>query len=175
MNNKIKLKIFGTVLAIILTFIVHNLYTNFPCFITSVIAPVNESIHEHMKVLFTSILFAGICQKIIVIIKKLNIKNVCISNFTAAITSIPIFLIMFLPIYLNIGENFVITIIIMIIAIIISEYISYKIMNLKDLKMENKTIILAILTFIIFGILTYYPPKLNYFKDPLDNNYGIKK
>ena len=171
--NKIKLKILGTIIAFILTFILHNLYTNIPNIITSIITPVNESIWEHMKLLFTSILISGVIQKLIVKYKKLDINNVCISNFTGAITSIIIFLIVYLPIYNLIGKDFTITIIIMLLSIIIAEYISYLIMNKKDLKMENHAIIFTIIVYITFFILTIYPPHNNLFIDPTNNTYGI--
>lgn len=175
MNKYIKLKIIGITVAFILAFPIHFLYDKFPNIITSIIAPVNESIAEHMKILFTSILLAGVIQKLIVIKKNLKINNVCISNFIAAISSIPIFLIMFLPIYKLIGENLPITIIIMLIAIIISELISLYIMTKKDLKLENKAIIFTIIVYIIFYILTVHPPNNYYFIDPIDNTIGIKK
>lgn len=171
--NKIKLKILGTIIAFVLTFILHNLYTNIPNIITSIIAPVNESIWEHMKLLFTSILISGVIQKLIVKYKKLDINNVCISNFTGAITSIIIFLIVYLPIYNLIGKDFTITIIIMLLSIIIAEYISYLIMNKKDLKMENHAILFVIIVYIIFFILTIYPPRNSLFIDPTNNKYGI--
>ena len=171
--NKIKLKILGTIIAFILTFILHNLYTNIPNIITSIIVPVNESIWEHMKLLFTSILISGVIQKLIVKYKKLDINNVCISNFTGAITSIIIFLIVYLPIYNLIGKDFTITIIIMLLSIIIAEYISYLIMNKKDLKMENHAILFVIIVYIIFFILTIYPPRNSLFIDPTNNKYGI--
>lgn len=174
MNKKIKLKIFGLVLAFLLCFPLHFLYEKIPSFVTSIISPVNESLFEHMKILFTSILLSGIIQKIITIKLKLNINNICFSNYCAAISSIIIFLIIFLPIYLIIGENFIITIVIMFIAILFAQIISYKVINLKDLKLENITIILAISTYIIFALLTYFPPKLNFFKDTINNFYGIK-
>ena len=173
--NKIKnLKIFGTIIAFILCFPLHFLYEKFPNFITSIITPVNESVWEHMKILFGAILISGIIQKIIVKVKKLDIKNVCISNYLAAILSIPIFLIMFLPVYSLIGKNLPITIIIMFISIIIAELISYYIMKRNDLKLENVAILFTILTYIVFGILTYYPPENKLFIDPLSNTYGIK-
>ena len=175
MNKIKKLKIFAALLAFILCFPLHFLYDKFPCFITSIIAPVNESIAEHMKLLFGSIIISGIIQKIIVIIKKLDIKNVCISNFTAAVLSIPIFLIMFLPVYSLIGKNLPITIVIMFIAIIISEIISYYIMKRSDLKLENIAIVFVLITYIVFGLFTYFPPHNKLFIDPLDNTYGIKK
>lgn len=175
MNKIKKLKILGIVIAFLLTFPLHFLYDKLPCFITSIIAPVNESIWEHMKILFGSILISGVVQKIIVRTKKLNINNVCISNFTAALCSIPIFLIMFLPVYNAIGENLVVTIIIMFLVIIISEIISYFIMKKEDLKLENMAIVFTIVVYIIFGLLTYFTPQQELFLDPTNLIYGIKK
>ncbi len=173
MKTKIKLKILCVVIAFLLCFPLHFIYEKVPFFITSIIAPVNESIFEHMKMLFTSIILAGVIQKIIVKVKKLDINNVCFSNFIAATLSIPIFLSMFIPIYLYLGENLPITIFIMLLAIIMAEYISYLIMNMKDLKMENITIIFTIIVYLIFGVLTYNPPINELFRDPITNRYSI--
>ena len=168
-----KLKLIGLIIAFILPFPLHFLYDAWPNFLTSIFAPVNESIFEHMKLLFTSILIAGIAQKLLVKAKKLDINNICFSNFLAAISSIPIFLVMFLPYYYLVGESLIITIIIMFIAIFIGELISYKIMQLPKLKMENFTILLAIITYIIFTIFTYHPLENAFFIDPLTKTYGI--
>lgn len=174
MNKKI-LKIISTIIAFALCFPLHFLYDKFPNFITSIFSPVNESIWEHMKILFTSILLTGVMQKIYVSAKKLKYNNICLSNFIGALLSIPIFLVMFLPIYHFIGENMPITIIIMFITISISEFISYLIMNKPEHKLENDTIFFTIGIYIIFIILTYYPPQLGIFKDPTNNSYGIIK
>lgn len=154
---KKKIIIITTLLAFLLCFPFHFVYDKFPNFLTSVFFPTNESIWEHMKLLFGSLIISGIIEKIILIKLKEDTTNICFSNFISAISSIPIFLIIFLPIYNTIGENFKITILIMLITIIISKYISYKISNKKDLHFENKTIILVIITYILFEILTYYP------------------
>lgn len=173
--NKKKLKIISTIIAFILCFPLHFLYDTFPNFITSIFSPVNESIWEHMKILFTSILFTGVLQKIYVTTKHLNYNNICLSNFTAALLSIPIFLSIFLPIYNIIGENMIVTIIIMLITITIVEYISYKIMNKREHKLEKDTVIFAIITYIIFTVLTYYPLNINIFIDPKTNAIGVYK
>ena len=173
--NKKHLKIFGTILAFCLCFPLHFIYNKFPNFLTSIFTPVNESIWEHMKILFGSIILSGVIQKIIVILKKENINNMCFSNFIAALTSIPIFLIIFLPIYFIIGENLIVNIILMLITIIIGEFIAYKITDIKNLKLENVTILLVIIVYTIFGILTYYPPN-NYLFFELDPSVcGIQK
>lgn len=173
MNKKI-LKIIGVIIAFILCFPFHFLYDKFPCFLTSIFAPVNESIWEHMKLLFGSIIVSGIIQKLIIIYRKGKVNNICFSNFIGALLSIPIFLILFLPIYFIIGENFILTISIMLLTIILSEIISYKIMNQKDFNMENKTIIFVIIIYSIFTLLTYFPLKNVLFIDPTNNTYGIR-
>ena len=40
--------------------------------------------------------------------------------------------------------------------------------------MENLAIIFVIITYILFGILTYNPIKMELFKDPVKMDYGIK-
>lgn len=168
------LKLIGIVLAFLFCFPLHFLYNKIPCFITSIVSPVNESIWEHMKILFGSILLSGVIQKIIVKIKNLSYKNVCISNFIASISSIFIFLILYIPIYFSIGEILPLTIVIMLITIIIAEIISFYVTKyVKDLNMENFAILLVIIIYTLFGILTYNPIKIELFKDPIKMNYGI--
>lgn len=173
--NKIKLKIIGLILAFLFCFPLHFLYDKFPCFFTSIFAPVNESIWEHMKIIFGSIILSGIIQKIIVIVKKEKINNICFSTFISAILAIPIYLILFLPFYYLIGHNMIITLILLFITLMIAEYISYKITEKKECKLENGTIFFVIITYCIFAILTYYPLKNSLFIDPTTETYGITK
>lgn len=172
MNLKI-LKILGAIIAFLIAFPLHFLYDKFPNFLTSIIAPVNESIFEHMKIIFGSILFSGVIQKILVIKNDLKYNNICISNVISGLLSIFIFLAIFLPIYNIIGENFIVTIIIMFITFIISQIITIYIINKKDMKLENIAIILTILVYVIFGILTYLPINNTLFIDPITKQLGI--
>ena len=154
---KKKLMILTTIIAFLLCFPFHFVYDKFPNFITSIFFPINESIWEHMKLLFNSIIVSGIIEKFILSKQKEDTTNICFSNFIGAIISIPLFLVLFLPIYNSIGENFKITILIMLITIIISKFIVYKLSNNNDFNMENKVKILIVITYILFGILTYNP------------------
>lgn len=173
--SKQKLKIWGAIFAFALCFPLHFLYEKFPNFITSIFAPVNESIWEHMKIIFGSILLSGVIQKIIVLTKKEPINNICFSNFIAALTAIPIYLIMYLPLFYIIGESMFLAISIMLITIVISQVISYKIINKDNLKLEKLTIIFTIIIYLIFTILTYNPIKSDLFIDPKNGKYGINK
>lgn len=86
-----KLKILSIIITFLFCFPLHFLYNKFPSFITSIISPVNESIWEHMKILFGSILLSGVFQKIIIKIKHLNYKNIYLSTIISSLSSIPIF------------------------------------------------------------------------------------
>ena len=163
--SKKLIKLIGIVIAFVICFPFHSIYEKFPSFLTSILFPVNESIWEHMKILFGSIIFSGVIQKIVMTLFKEDIINICFSNFIGALCSIPIFLIMFLPVYYFFGENFPLTIFLMLVTIIISEVISYFIMIKNDFKMENKTILFVILVYILFGVLTYYPLDFDLFVD----------
>lgn len=145
-----KLKIIGLSLAFIISLFIHKLYNLIPNFIISIIAPSNNNITEYLKVLFSGVMFSGVIQKIIIIIFKLYFKNNCFSNFIGATASIVIFLILYLPTYFIVGHNYTIKIIFTILSIIIAEIISYIIMNKKDYKLENKTILFVIFTYIVF-------------------------
>lgn len=168
-----KLAVLGTILAFLLSFPLHFLYSKFPCFITSIIAPVNESIWEHMKILFGGIIIAGIIQKLILYYKKLDANNVIFANLSAAVLSIPLFLMIYLPVYYSIGEHLTLTIILMLIAIAVSEVIAFLIMKQRNLKLETVSIILIIIIYIAFTLLTYYTPQQSLFLDPVKIKYGI--
>ena len=174
--NLLKIKIISLINIFILSFICHFMYEKFPNFLFSIIFPVNESIWEHMKILFTSVMLSSILE--IILLKKNNISanNYIFSLFVEGIMSIIIFLVIFLPVYGIIGENFVVTILIMLITYIISSFISYKIMIANNYPSLNKiSIFLIILVYIIFAILTFYPIHTPLFYDTLNNYYGIKK
>lgn len=158
-----------------LSFLTHFLYDLFPNTLFSIFFPVNESIWEHMKLLFGSIIITGVIQKIYLIIKKEEIKNICFSNFIGACLSIPIYLIIFLPLYSIIGESMALAISVMLISIILAEYISYKLTFAKDFKLEKLTILFVIITYVLFTLLSYYPIKNNLFIDKKTSSYGITK
>lgn len=153
-----KLKIIGLIITIGLSFFLHDLYSNFPSLLTRIIAPINESIWEHMKIIFTSFVISSIIQKIIVKTKKLEFNNICFSNIISGLLTIIIFLVIFLPIYLIFGENIIVTITIMILTESLGQFISYKIIRKKDLKLENISILITFITYLIFLYLSYYPP-----------------
>ena len=169
-----KTRIISTIGIFLLCFLFHFMYDWFPCYFTTIFFPVNESIWEHMKLLFSAVVFYGIIDYMILEKFKIKYNNFFTNLFVTGITIIPIYLIMFLPIYYKIGENMIITIGIMLLAIIISQVISYYILKRRDYdKLNIISLILIILSYIIFAYLTYYPIKNELFFDIKEEKYGL--
>jgi hypothetical protein len=173
MNLK-KIKIISVIGTFMLCFLTHFLYDIFPNSLFSIFFPVNESIWEHMKMLFTSILIFGIIEYFLLNKFKIKVNNYLFSLFLKAFLSIPIYLVMFLPFYYKFGEKMIVIFIMMIITFIIIEIISIKILEFKQIKYLNIiSIILIIISYIIFGYLTYHPFKTHLFLDTENEKYGI--
>ncbi len=174
MNLK-KIKIIGTLTIFVLAFIYHFLYEWFPNPIFSILFPVNESIWEHMKLLYTGILSWGLIEIILLKKNKINYNNYPYQLFLTSFTSIIVYLILYLPIYNLIGEKLIISISLLFIVILLEQILSYYLLKQKketDI-LDKISIILIILFYMILLNLTYDPPKNYIFYDPVENKYGI--
>jgi hypothetical protein len=68
-----KTRIISTIGIFLLCFLFHFLYHLLPNSISAIFFPVNESIWEHMKLLFSAVVFYGIIDYII--LQKFKIKE----------------------------------------------------------------------------------------------------
>lgn len=158
----------------LLCFIIHFAYTVFPNPISAIFFPVNESIWEHMKMLYTAIIFYGLIDYFIMKKFNINFNNFFLNLFVSSFASIPIFLILYLPFYFKIGAKMFLNISILFIAIMISQIISFYILKRNDIKNSNIiSILLIIISFIAFGYLTYKPLKCELFFDVVEEKYGL--
>ena len=149
---------------------VHFLYDIYPSFITSIIAPVNESIFEHIKMLFTASIASSIITDIIL---KRKISSFFI--FNKALLSIIILLLLYLPCYYFFGEHLLLTFIILFLTLIFSEIISLNIIKTNFPFKNLIGIILISSAYIVFAYLTYHPLPTFLFYDPVTKGFGIKK
>lgn len=169
-----KIIIINSILTFGLCFLTHFSYNWFPNPIFSIILPVNESIWEHMKMIFTTILLYGIIEYFILKKFKFAYNNFLLSVFLKSIIAIPIYLAIYLPIYYTFGEYMIITFILLFITILFVNYIVIKIMLEKEIKYQKTISIIGIITvYIIMGILTYNPPHYDLFFDTEEEKYGI--
>ena len=172
-----KAQIIVTIISIILGTLLHFLYewTGENIIIASFSA-VNESVWEHLKLVFFPMLMAGIIEYFFVNkIANNYIEAKCIGIFSA----ICFVVVTFFTYTGIVGTNFfILDILIFIISIIIGEYIAYKLMKRKN-ESNQKTrllsIIILVFLLICFVVCTYLTPRVNLFRDPVTGNYGIQK
>ena len=106
-----KFVIINTIVTFIMGFIVHGLYNWFPSFLTSIF-PINESLYEHVKLIYMSPILSTIIVNIFFRIKKNKINNIWYGLFMSTIFNILLFYIIYLPIYFLLGNNLIVTLII---------------------------------------------------------------
>lgn len=170
-----KIKLLGSFLVFGLCFGFHFLYDFTPNFFTSIIAPVNESIWEHMKLIYSSFVIYGILE-FVLFKNKVSINNFLLQLFVVPIIGIITYLIIYLPLYNIFGENMVISIGLLFVVIVLEEIISYFMLRANKIRYQRSIGIMGIiLGYIIFGLLTYNPIENDLFIDRQTSTYGIKK
>lgn len=137
------------------------------------ICPVNESIWEHLKLLFYPVLILSIVELILVRTKS----NFIISRSLGLLTGLLSIIVLYFTYSGIIGENYTfVDITIYVVSIFITFGVSGMI---KDSRISRSTImsilcIIIIIAFIVlFSIFTYKPPHIDLFKDKNTNSYSI--
>lgn len=170
-----KIKIINVVFLFLLSFLWHFVYDWFPNNIFALFFPVNESIWEHMKIIYYCLFMGSILE--FVLCKKNNIKinNFYIEAMVKSILVVIFYLIIFVPFYLWLGESMLISISLMLITYIFMEYIGYKILTGEEMNINILPVIIIVLGCIMFVILTFYPLHNFLFFDEVKFGYGILK
>lgn len=127
--------------------------------------PINESIWEHMKLLFFPMLIYSL-----IMVLKFHRKYPCITSalsfgIVVGTLLIPLFYYAYTFI---LGRNiFILDIITFILSIIIAFWLSYKLT--LSCRLESFTSLLCMLVcilFVCFLVFTYHPPDTTIFQDP---------
>ena len=175
-KNKIIINVIAAIFIFLIGFIVHGIFEWISFKLLAIFFPVNESIFEHIKMIFTSYIIYIIIKKII--LKKLNIKenNFLFKELITTIFEIIIFLSAFLPLFYTHNENIMITLLVYFITIVISMIFNYFITFKNNYKILNiLSFIVIIIIYIIFGHLTFKTPINDFFLDSTNNSYGLNK
>jgi len=175
-NNRSVLvyELVGTVFIIILGSMLHftfELSGNNPAL--GVFSAVNESVWEHLKLVFWPALLFMIVEYSPLKKKADNFALAKTAGTYLAIALIPIVFYSYTAIT---GKSiFVIDISTFVIAVIIGQATSYKLLTHKKLpeSFERISLALLILLGIAFLLFTFYPPQLPIFRDPNTGKYGI--
>lgn len=170
-----KIKIINVVFLFLLSFLWHFMYDWFPNNIFALVFPVNESIWEHMKIIYYCLLLGSVLE--FYLCKKNNIKinNFYIEAMVKSLLGVIFYLIIFIPLYLWLGESMIISIGLMLVTYVFMEYIGYKILVSEELNINILPVIIIVLGCIMFVILTFYPLHNFLFFDEVKFGYGILK
>lgn len=170
-----KIKIINVVFLFLLSFLWHFMYNWFPNNIFALVFPVNESIWEHMKIIYYCLLLGSVLE--FYLCKKNNIKinNFYIEAMVKSLLGVIFYLIIFIPLYLWLGESMIISIGLMLVTYIFMEFIGYKILVGEELNINILPVIIIVLGCIMFVILTFYPLHNFLFFDEVKFGYGILK
>lgn len=165
-------QIFSVIFTFILGSLLHFTYAlsgNNP--VVAIFSSINESVLEHLKLLFFPMLLTIIIGYFF--IEKDATNFLC--SKTIGILTAMVFIVIFFYTYTGIlGKNIpAIDIGSFFIATILGEFLSY-VLIVNKFKCNN---VIAIITLIVifscFIIFTYFTPNIGLFKDPVTGQYGI--
>ena len=173
--NKKKIRnfqIFSIIFTFILGSLLHFTYTlsgNNP--VVAIFSSINESVWEHLKLLFFPMLLTTIIGCFYIGKEEPNF----LCSKTIGILVSMVFMVIFFYTYTGIlGKNIpAIDIASFFIATIVGEFVSY-VLIVNKFKCNNViAIITLILIFTCFIIFTYFTPNIGIFKDPVTGRYGF--
>ena len=162
----------SSIIIFCLCFPAHFLFDIIDNDIIAAIFPTNESIFQHMKMVFSCFFFFYII--LFVLRRKFDFQNIFLTNLVSSVTSITIFLIIYLPVYLRFGENMIFTFILLFTTILLGQMVGSIFLKKEDYRVINTiSIILIAIIFIINGYLTYQPIENMLFWDSQHETYEI--
>lgn len=160
--------------SIVIGTLLHFLYqwTGENCVIAAFSA-VNESVWEHLKMLFFPMLLFGIGEYFFV---KDTVNNYLEAKVIGIFTAISFTVVTFYTYTGMFGTHFLfLDILLFIASILLGEWVAYYFF----FREEESTRLSKVLSFVILGFLlfnfifaTYFPPEVNFFKDPETGEFG---
>jgi len=137
------------------------------------IAPVNESVWEHLKLVFWPLVFFSIIEYFSL---KSDVNNFVLSKITAIVIAELTILITFYSYTAILGiEILLVDVLSFIIGVILGYLVSYRLLKFKALPNWSTVIsfVAIVLLGIVFVVFTYFPPEIPLFEDPETGLYGI--
>ena len=170
-----KFIIYNIILTFLMGFLVHGMYNWFPSPLTTIF-PVNESLYEHIKLIFLSPLFSSLILYFWFKRKGLIINNLLFGLLVSTIFNIILFYLIYLPLYNTFGPVMWMTLLLYFITIIASQYLNYLIICMdNNRKLNIISLIMLIIIMYILVYFTYHPIKIDFFLDSENLYYGIKQ
>lgn len=166
----------GIISIITLGFLLHYIYSfTGNSKIVGLFAPVNESVWEHLKLGYWSVVLFSVAEYLQI---KNSANNYYLAKLIGVLTLEITILLIFYGYTCIIGKNiFLMDIFSYILGVIVCQYLTYNLFQLKLFsKLFNRISLAAFIAIgILFGVTTYYPPHASIFMDNSTKTYGISK
>ncbi len=134
---------------------------------------VNESVWEHIKIFCAGYVIFAFLELLCV---KVPFRKFVVAK-TAGLYLMSLFIIAYYYSYTFFTQRHIVAVdlILSFVAVVLAQFVSYN-MTVKDINTENFfdiSVMLIMLFFIMFFSFTVFPPKLELFRDPNTNTYGV--
>jgi len=160
----------SSIIIFMLTVVVHFAYDLFKFNVMAVFFPTNESIFQHMKMIYTSFIIFYLGLNIIK--RRYGYNNILLTSLISVSSTIIFFLVIYLPVRFRFGEVMIFTFILLFISIMIGQIISYSFLEKENYKGLNIiSLMVIILLYIMFSYLTFYPIHSDIFWDSEHETY----
>lgn len=171
MNNTKRFYILSFIATIILGSLLHLAFdASNRNVIVGLVSPVNESVWEHFKlILLPSTLFTIL----FILTKRDKLNNsIFILGFSTIIASVFVFVFHYLYEYMGFDSSLIFDLLLYIVSIGIV-FASIYIFKDKEYIANTNTlgIVFVFLIYMLFFTYTFYPPKLEVFRDSITNTY----
>lgn len=177
MKNKVLvLEVIGFVFLIVIGSLIHFAYEwSNNSIIIGVFSPVNESVWEHLKLGFTSLMIFSFIEYFFIVHQT---NNFIIAKASGLLILQGFILIFYYSIHLLFKkEILILDILSYVIGCLLCQIVSYKILSKS--KLNNSIKYISIFFILLHGLLiivfTFNPPKLPMFMDNNTGEYGIYK
>lgn len=171
LKTLLKFEIFSLIFSLVVGTLLHFTFewSNYQA-IVGAFSPVNESVWEHLKLVFYPILLTSLIGYFYF---KRDFPNYLYAKTVGLIVALLFITIFFYTYSGIIGTNFAILDIgSFFVAIFLAEFVAYK--KLFFTLSSHTSICFVILGVLLFSFIffTYLPPHINYFRDPVTGSYG---
>lgn len=176
MNTLKRWRLTGIIIITILGFVLHYLFSwTDGSKIVGLFVPVNESVWEHLKLGYWSLVLFSIIEYLPI---KNNVRNYYLAK-TLGVLSLEMTIVIIFYGYTFIAHKQILLIDILayILGVIACQYLTYKVFRCEPFSVLMNSISLAmfISLAVLFGVMTYYPPHIALFTDPRNKTYGINR
>lgn len=167
--------IFDLVITLTLGSLLHFVYAwSNENVIVSLIAPVNESVWEHLKLLFFPMTLMTAIFYPLFGSQYPNYLFLRLISIVVGLIIIP--LLYYTYTFFTKGDLIFVDLLIFIVSVTVSVFLNYYLLKkgfLKDVDGTKIALILFYLLFLFFVVMTYAPPEWELFRNPLTGAYGI--